>query len=187
MSSSTTFVAPPSGLDDPAAVGHATFPSPCTCDGASRHAAVPPGLRRALQQLNATTRFRFTALYRPERSRLVGLWVHDRENPRVNGGAAREAPACCYRAAGIEPPRLATVASRAASTVPDRWHDVHTLRQRDGALLGVLCHSDARPRLVDELTWVEGEPMIIAIAEWLASARPAAIGPRRHVRAMPSS
>lgn len=134
-----------------------------------------------MRELNATTRFRFTTLFRVERSRLVGVWVHDRENPRVNGGVPAEAPACCYRAADmVQPPRRAR-----ARDADARWHDTLALRLRDGTLLGVVCHSDARPRLADDLAWLECEPMVAAIAHWLAALRwPARAGAR--VSAIPA-
>ena len=114
------------------------------------------GLHEALQALNARARFRFTGAYRFDPPHLRNLSLFDRENPFLEMGGdinMIENAFCSIVHATGE--RFATedatkderVLAHPARRVYVSYCGV-PLRSADGAMWGVLCYFDFRPRLM---------------------------------------
>ncbi|GAC1651704.1 MAG: hypothetical protein NVS4B3_12800 [Gemmatimonadaceae bacterium] len=139
------------------------------------------GIVRALASLNARTRFRFTTIYRYDRPLLRGVFQFDRENPAIGGCGPANAPDSCYSAAGISVgsdsshavPALDSSHSPSARIVfpgyaVDVSHSELALRSPSGALVGVLCHSDRRVRLLPGGERAKLRAIAALLATWLA-------------------
>lgn len=144
--------------------------------------ALSSGIRPALAFLNATTRFRFTTLYRLERGVLRGAALYDRENPVINCAPPPDAPDRCYLAAGI--PLASAAAGEGEHSLPASpsappaeddsapiSHDDFTLRLPNGAIIGMLSHTDARPRLLVPAQQATFARLATDLALWLADGR----------------
>lgn len=149
-------------------------------------AVLSSGIHRALAQLNARTRFRFTAIYRLEQRLLRSVCLYDRENPTINFAGPVVAPESCYREAGIllgrervgtdrarqlRPSRGARAAS--AEPVSPASHVDVPLRLPSGRIAGVLSHIDPRPRLLPRSEREKLDAVASALAIRLTELHPA--------------
>lgn len=134
-------------------------------------ASLGRGIRHALAHLNATTRYRFTTLYRVDGSVLRGLARFDRENPAIHCVPPHAAPEACYRAAGMQLPSDGDGAAGAAAHPTDLSRRVTTLRLAGGLVVGVVCHSDSRPRLARVARDGDQSDVVAPqLARWVADA-----------------
>lgn len=133
------------------------------------------GALRALQFLNARTRFRYTGIYRIEPPNLRNLYLTDRENPTLNvsGKVCPLDETYCGITCAQESPFSTPDARRDERLVahPARESVLSyggvPLRATTGRAWGTLCHFDLRPRLLpaSELTVLqEAAPLFV---EWL--------------------
>jgi GAF domain-containing protein len=135
------------------------------------------GIRRALQYLNARTRYRFTGIYHVEPPVLRNICLFDRENPTLDcsGAVTRLDETYC----SITSSRSAPFATADASRDP-RLRD-HAARESvlcysgvpirlpSGATWGTLCHFDLRPRLMAETEIAVLEAVMPVFEEWISA------------------
>jgi hypothetical protein len=135
------------------------------------------GIGRALQYLNARTRYRFTGVYRVEPPLLRNICLFDRENPTLDcSGALRrldetycsivsDTSAPFATADAGRDPRVREHAARESvlcySGVP--------IRLSSGAMWGTLCHFDLRPRLMADGEIAVLEAAAPGIAQWIGA------------------
>ncbi|MDP9177304.1 MAG: GAF domain-containing protein [Gemmatimonadota bacterium] len=143
------------------------------------------GLHDALRYLNGRVRFRFTGVYRCDKSVLIIQSLCDRENPSVEHcGEIRQLKGtfCSIVLATGEP--FAT-GNAPADPLLEKYPLRHTvisysgvpIRTPTGRIGGVLCHYDFRPRLLPP-----GEQKILAsvtpyLAQYVDGARDAETAP----------
>lgn len=96
-----------------------------------RHA----GLHTVLRALNERTRFRFTGLYRADKSASHNVALFDRENPALTLHSSLGSPRGCSCA-----PVVGLATCRASIE----------LRDSHGQVPGTLCHFDYRPRVLSD-------------------------------------
>ncbi len=128
------------------------------------------GVRAALIELNRASGYRFTALYRFDRSLARGLYFYDRDNPSVEAGDDYpvEASYCVYvRDGGVpfvveDAPENATAGRTALGQV--KAYCGVPVFDRDGHTFGSLCHFDLTPVPAD----AEGVALMETLAGLLA-------------------
>ena len=142
------------------------------------------GVHHALRHLNAATRYRFTTIFRVDAASLLGVARYDRENPAIHCMAPCLAPAACHHAS--DP--VATCDAETGDATRAAWRrqgtrDLSTCRAVDvsecaialrlagGLVVGVLCHSDPRPRVVSRADVAALADAAPALARWLVDSR----------------
>ena len=115
-------------------------------------AALQGGVRAALIALNRASGYRFTALYKFDKSSARNLYFYDRDNPHVEAGDDYpvEASYCVYvRDGGVpfvveDAPNGPVLAGQAVQGQVKAYCGVPVL-DRDGHTFGSLCHFDLTP------------------------------------------
>ena len=133
------------------------------------------GIRKALQYLNARTRYRFTGIYHVEAPLLRNVHLFDRENPTLDcsGAVTRLDETYCSITSATSAPFSTPDASRDARL---RDHAAREsvlcyagvpIRMPSGSTWGTLCHFDLRPRLMARGEIAVLEAVMPVVAEWL--------------------
>jgi GAF domain-containing protein len=136
------------------------------------------GVRRALQYLNARTRYRFTGIYRLEPPLLRNVCLFDRENPTLDcsGDVKRLDETYCSIVSRTSAP-FATADARHDSRL--REHPAREtvlcysgvpIRLPSGSTWGIFCHFDLRPRLMAHAEIPVLESVMPVIAQWVDAA-----------------
>ena len=136
-------------------------------------AALQNGVRAALIELNRASGYRFTALYRFDKSHARNLYFYDRDNPGVESGDDYpvEASYCVYvRDGGVpfvveDAPDGPVLAGQAVQGQVKSYCGVPVV-DRDGRTFGSLCHFDLAPVPAD----AEGVALMETLARLLAKS-----------------
>ena len=158
----------PSGRNSPSRTTPVNTSDPATD---IRRTLQNAGVRAALIELNRASGYRFTALYRFDKSRARNLYFYDRNNPSVESGDDYpvEASYCVYvRDGGVpfvveDAPDSPTAAGQTALGQVKAYCGVPVL-DRDGHTFGSLCHFDVSPVRAD----AEGVALMETLARLLA-------------------